>query len=1001
MLDADGAARLASRHFDIRATATALDGELDLNFKLASPGSTHLLKVHRAAASTFLDFQDAMLRWIRDHDPELAVPAPLTSVDGKAAVPVTLDGETASLRCLTWLDGTLWSSARIDSLEGPWSLGRYLARLDRALAGFSHPAAQRELSWDMRRAGSLRVSAAAVQPATLAARVEAILERFESVVRPRLESLPLQVIHNDANDNNIVVGEGGAVVGLIDYGDAVAGHRVTEVAVACAYAMCGSHDPAGVAAKVVAGYHSAWPLSVEEISLLPDLVATRIAMSVVMAARQHAEQPGNDYLLVSQAPFRALLDSLADENPDLFHYRLRDACGFSPHPDARRVEAWLRAHRPGFAPLCNHDLRDPATALVFDLSLDGPHALAMRDLSSTDEFTRYLFDRMAAAGATVGIGRFLEKRGVYQTDAYRTADPGERRDRHLGVDLFVPAGEPVRAPIEGVVEALANNDAPQDFGPTVILRHATNDGTPFWTLYGHLAPETLAHLAPGQRVRAGDVIGWVGDYPVNGDWPPHLHFQVMTSLLGMGTGIVGVGNDALLDTWRSVFLDPSLVITCHAPLTAPIERSPAHLQFRRRVRMGRMLSLAGPTPLKITRGHGQYLFDHAGRRYLDMVNNVCHVGHCHPRVVAAGQRQMAVLNTNTRYLHDHVIELADRLAATLPDPLSVCFFVNSGSEANDLALRLARAHTGERDVLVLDHGYHGNLSSLVDVSPYKFDGNGGEGRPRHVHVCPLPDTLRGPWRRDDPDAAARYAATVGEAVEKLRASGRRPAAFIAESIGGVSGQLFWPDGYLARAYRHAREGGAVCIADEVQVGLGRMGRAFWGFETQDAVPDIVTIGKPLGNGHPVAAVVTTAAIAESFDTGMEYFNTFGGNPVSSAIALAVLDAIVADDLVHNARQRGEQLLNGLAALAERHPLIGDVRGIGLFAGCELVHDRESLTPAADAARSLVAHARHRGILLSTEGPYDNVLKIKPPLCIDSGDVDAFIDCLDEGLSALA
>ncbi len=999
MLDNAGAAELAHIHFGIDAVATRLDGEIDENFRLSSDRATHLLKVHRATDTAALDFQDALLQWLAAHAPGLGTPTPVNGVNGETMAPARIDGTDVTLRCLTWLHGTPWSAAAIDPLESPWSLGEYLARLDLALHDFSHPGAERDLPWDMRRAHAHRDGLSKVEPATLRARIDTILARFEETARPALMKLPRQVIHNDANDNNVLLDDRGRVTGVIDFGDAIAGHRVTELAVACAYAMTGAHDPWGVAGKILAGYHAVAQLTAEEIALVPDLVEARIAMSVSMAARQHAEQPENDYLLVSQSPFRELLDRLAGDNRELVRYRLRDACGLSPHPATRHIEGWLRAHRDSFAPVCRHDLLDSGNVLVFDLTTGGPHAEAMRDMSTTEAFTRYIFERMAEANAAVGIGRFLEKRSLYQTAAYLTADPGERRDRHLGVDLFLAPGEPVFAPLDGVVEALADNNAPQDFGPTVILRHDAG-GPPFWTLYGHLSLDTLEHLTAGQRVAAGDVIGWVGDYPANGDWPPHLHFQVMTSLLGMGTGIHGVGNDSLLDTWRGVFLDPTLMIRTPARLRAPVEESPEALRFKRRVRLGRMLSLAGEPPLKIVRGRGQYLYDHDGTRFLDMVNNVCHVGHCHPRVVAAGQRQMATLNTNTRYLHDHIVELARRLAATLPDPLSVCFFVNSGSEANDLALRLARAHTGSRDVVVLDHAYHGNLTSLVEISPYKFDGPGGGPRPAHTHVCPLPDTYRGPWRRDDPDAAARYADAVGECFARLRDRGGRAAAFIAESLGGVSGQVILPPGYLGAAYRHARAAGALCIADEVQVGLGRVGEAFWGFATQDVVPDIVTIGKPLGNGHPLAAVVTTAAIAESFNNGMEYFNTFGGNPVSCAIGLAVLDAIVDDDLVGNAARRGEQLLGGLSTLAARHELIGDVRGIGLFIGCELVADRETRHPAAAEAGALVGHVRRRGILLSTDGPHDNVLKIKPPLCLGAGDVEYFLECLDEGLTAL-
>ena len=332
------------------------------------------------------------------------------------------------------------------------------------------------------------------------------------------------------------------------------------------------------------------------------------------------------------------------------------------------------------------------------------------------------------------------------------------------------------------------------------------------------------------------------------------------------------------------------------------------------------------------RGFRQYLYDDAGRAYLDVYNNVPLVGHGHPRVVRAAQQQLALLNTNTRYLHDLLVRYARRLTRLLPEPLRVCYFVNSGSEANELALRLARAATGGHDVIVLEHAYHGHTTTLVDVSPYKFLGPGGTGQREWVHVAPLPDGYRGRYRRDDPQAGPKYADEVGAIASRLAGEGRRLAAFLSETLPSVAGQVVFPPGYLADAYRHARAAGGVAIADEVQTGFGRLGDAFWGFETQEAVPDIVVLGKPIANGFPLGAVVTTRAIAEAFDNGMEFFSTFGGNPVACAAGLAVLDVLEDEKLQENARRVGGSLARGLRELAGRHPLIGDVRGAGLFLG---------------------------------------------------------------------
>ncbi len=398
------------------------------------------------------------------------------------------------------------------------------------------------------------------------------------------------------------------------------------------------------------------------------------------------------------------------------------------------------------------------------------------------------------------------------------------------------------------------------------------------------------------------------------------------------------------------------------------------------------------------RGAGAFLYDPTGRAYLDMVNNVAHVGHGHPRVARAGARQMSVLNTNTRYLHPSILRYAARLTATLPEPLSVCFFVCSGSEANELALRMARAATGGHDVVVVDGAYHGNTQTLVDVSPYKSNGPGGSGVPPWVRAVPMPDDYRGLYRREDPARGEKFAGHVRNAAEAIRSGGGRPAAFLCESLLSCGGQIELPPGYLAAAYRHAREAGAVCIADEVQVGFGRVGTHFWGFQTQGVVPDIVTMGKPIGNGHPLAAVVTTPAIAAAFANGMEYFNTFGGNPVSCEIGLAVLDVIDEEGLQQRALVVGGRFKEGLTRLMDRHPIAGDVRGLGLFLGIELVLDRGTRAPAAAQATYVVERMKDHGILVSTDGPDHNVIKMKPPLPFSEADADRAVAAYDRILS---
>jgi 4-aminobutyrate aminotransferase-like enzyme len=427
------------------------------------------------------------------------------------------------------------------------------------------------------------------------------------------------------------------------------------------------------------------------------------------------------------------------------------------------------------------------------------------------------------------------------------------------------------------------------------------------------------------------------------------------------------------------------------------QRSDEDLLNERRKYLGPSLSLSYRSPLNIVRGRGQFLFDTDERAYLDCVNNICHVGHSHPKVVAAMSKQASILNTNTRYLHPYRVGYAERLVSMLPEPLSVCYFVNSGSEANELAVRLARTHTGRRDVIVLDGAYHGNTQTLIDLSPYKCEGPGGQGLPEWAHKVVKPDTYRGPYRGNGEETGRAYAEHVREACDQLVTDNRPPALFLCEPILGCGGQIFPPNGYLREAFEHVRSVGGVCAVDEIQVGMGRVGSHMWAFETQGVVPDIVTLGKPIGNGHPLGAVITTPEIARSFDNGMEFFSSFGGNPVSMAVGMAVLDVIEEEQLCDRALRVGRYLKEGFESLSKRHPEIGDVRGMGLFMGVELVRNPKTLTPATEETADLIERLKADGILLSAEGPHHNVLKIKPPMQFEETDADLLLGAVDRAL----
>ena len=389
------------------------------------------------------------------------------------------------------------------------------------------------------------------------------------------------------------------------------------------------------------------------------------------------------------------------------------------------------------------------------------------------------------------------------------------------------------------------------------------------------------------------------------------------------------------------------------------------------------LSLSYEDPIHIVRGEGQYLYDAEGLRYLDAVNNIQHVGHCHPKVVSAAMEQNALLNTNTRYLDETIVRYAKLLTKKLPDGLDVCFFTNSGSESNDLALRIARCITGSKETIVLDGAYHGHLSSLIEISPYKHNAPGGEGPPDFVYSIPLPDSFRGIYRGDN--CTADYVNEVKKVIYKINDSSKTLSAFFVEALMGCGGQIVLPEGFLKKSFELVRKSGGLCIADEVQIGFGRMGTDFWGFETCGVIPDIVTLGKSIGNGHPLSAVVTTREIADQFNNGMEYFNSYGGNPVSCAIGEAVLDVIEDEGLQENAEIVGSYLIEELFKLQSKYTFIGQIRGQGLFIGIELISNTDTLKPNKILAAKIVNQMKDAGILISIDGPDHNVLKIKPPM----------------------
>ncbi|MGD2136538.1 MAG: aminotransferase class III-fold pyridoxal phosphate-dependent enzyme, partial [Gemmatimonadales bacterium] len=786
-LSADEAARLLEARWGVMGTLAPLPSERDQNFRVdGDDGARFVLKIAGGTEpADHLALQNEALARLVERAPWVPVPRLRPTSTGEVMPRVvSADGVERPVRLLTYLPGGVLAEARPHTPELLYDLGAKLGALDQAFVGWTHPAARRTLYWDITRSAEIMAAhGEAVADPERRGLIERVASLWEHTVQPVLPELRRSIVYNDANDHNVLVGDPGpdrGVTGFVDFGDMLESVTVSDPAIAVAYAMLGKSDPLTAATHVVAGYHTAFPLTEAELEVLFPLACARLAVSVCISGRRSQDKVPDAYLSISAASAWEALAHIAEVHPRFARNVLRAACGMEPCPNHAAVVAWLDANGAAVGPVTDPD---PAAVPSIDLDLSvGTPLVEDPAVVGTEGLTDIVFGRMREAMVDVAIGHYDEARVWYTGAQY--AGPGgehpERRTIHLGVDVFAESGTPVLAPIDGRVHSVRNNVEHLDYGPTVILEHAPSEGPTFYTLYGHLGEEALA-LEPGTAVVRGQVFARIGPFAVNGRWPPHLHFQIVTDLLDREGEFPGVGAPIRRATWLSLSPDPNLALRLPRGMRSA-DRDATVLREARRRQLGPNLSLSYAEPLHIVRGRGTYLYDADGREYLDCVNNVCHVGHAHPRVVRAARDQMTVLNTNTRYLHEHVVRYAERLAATLPDPLSVCFFVNSGSEANELALRLARAHTGANDFVVVEGGYHGNTGGLVEVSHYKFAGPGGSGTPPHVHPVLMPDDYRGPYRRTDPECGVKYAEEVAKAIAAAERNSRRMAGFLVESL---------------------------------------------------------------------------------------------------------------------------------------------------------------------------------------------------------------------------
>ncbi|HET6172358.1 MAG TPA: aminotransferase [Gaiellales bacterium] len=931
----DEARVLARERFGVEGTASQLGSHQDQNALIDGPSGRFVLKIANAAfGEDELDLQNRAMLHLAERLP-LEVPRPCPALNGSEIAAVERDGATYLLRLVTFVEG----EPLIDALHlAPAvlnALGEVAGLVARGLEDFEHPAAGRALQWDPRHVGAVVEALAphVEDPHRRSLAVEVAGAAAEAIERlaPRLRT---QIAHCDVTDWNVIGRRDRAgrlmPCGVIDFGDVTRTLRVCELAVAASIAY--GHDPDD-----------------------PLCAAAEIVRGFDAACPlDDAELEALPHLVAARAAIVAVgtEQQAALEPHNAYAQRVRAGdwaiCETAAAQPARLAGALFRLACGRSA--AGHAPRVPAGAWP----LPGIAPGAEVDLSPTG------LDPLTPPGA-------LGAHGEGRWHATRELSREEPETIHLGLDVFAPEGHEVRAPLAGRVERVGERE--------LLLAAEGLD-----VRLAGLVPAAMG----GEDVAAGAVVGHI---TAAGSLAPHLHVQAAAP--GM-PALPGLVKPALAEAWLALCPHPGPLLGLAAP--ARPERA---LLARRRAVIPHAQPLYYEAPPEIVRGAGQHLYDAQARAYLDCVNNVAVVGHSHPRVTAAATRQLRLLNTNSRFLYESMTAFAERLAGLLPDPLDRVFLVSTGSEANDLALRLARAATRRRNVLCIRDAYHGWTTATYEVSTSSVDNPLGALAPAEgVHPVLSPDTYRGPYGADDPRAGERYADAVRDAIHELAAADHPPAAFICEALYGNAGGIVLPDGYLQAAYAHVHAAGGVCIADEVQVGYGRLGAHFWGFEQQGVVPDIVTVAKATGNGHPIAAVITTGTIAEALEGQGGFFASVGGGPVSCEIGLAVLDILQEERLQENAQRVGGMLHAGLQEIVGRHEIAGAVHGMGLYLGLDLVRDRTTKQPAREETDAICERMRDRGAIVQPTGDGMNVLKLKPPLVFQQRDADWLLETLD-------
>ncbi|MFE7764746.1 aminotransferase [Streptomyces sp. NPDC057438] len=968
------AERIAAEHLGVTARAQALGSQQDANFLLRAADGTPatILKIANPAFGTVeIEAQDEAADLIARACPALRIATVLRGPDGSPRR-TTVDTESgpAFARLLRYLPGGTLSGPRHLSPGTVAGMGTIAGQVSAALRDFRHPGLDRVLQWDPRYADRVVAKLAGyIDEPDRRTAVRASTAEAWARVQGLAASLPSQAVHLDLTDDNLIRRPDSRPPmpdGVIDFGDVTTSWAVGELAVSLSSIL--HHD--GVephhVLPAVRAFHAVRPLSPEEAEAVWPLVVLRAAVLVVSGRHQAAVDEDNSYATAALDHEWRIFEQATSLPLPVMSRLIRDATGTADGP-VRIARATGTTRTQADAPVrpLLRDLAGDGITLL-DLSTD---AGSMDRGAWTDPGTE---DRLMTAALTGGAAavatRYAHAR-LTRTPALSALSPATVP---TGIDLRVGRDAVIQAPASGKVLAAAPGHVELTYGTRTLSLDF---------------PDTLRPaITTGATLRAGDDIIRLGSGASVHIGLRHADAPTVPHLV----------RPEYAAGWLALTADPAPLLGL--PVTARDRTYERDLLDRRDAAFATVQGHYYANPPRIERGWRHHLLSTDGRSYLDIVNNVTPLGHAHPRVEEALSRQSRRLNTNSRFHYASVVEFTERLAALLPDPLDTVFLVNSGSEAVDLGLRLAMGASGRHDVVALREAYHGWTYASDAVSTSLQDNpNALATRPSWVHTVDSPNSYRGRHRGAD---AVRYAPEAVAVIDELAATGRPPGAFIGETFYGNAGGVALPDSYLAQVYAAVRRHGGLAVADEVQVGYGRLGHWFWGFEQQGVVPDIVCVAKAMGNGHPLGAVITSREVAGRYRDQGYFFSSTGGSPVSSVVGLTVLDTLREEDLQGNAVRVGGHLKNRLESLADRHGIIGAVHGSGLYLGLELVRDRVGLEPATEETAELCDRMLDLGVIVQPTGDHLNILKIKPPLCLDTTAADFFADMLDLALTQL-